>query len=81
MRKYPKHCVTNKSSIFKQNPSTEMSLNFEVNPLTTKIQLFQKKKKKKKKLYKLFCEYYTIVHITIYLHINSKNPLLSYAKI
>ena len=46
MSKYPKHCVTNKSSIFKQNPSTEMSLNFEVNPLTTKIQLFQKKKKK-----------------------------------
>ena len=49
MSKYPKHCVTNKSSIFKQNPSTEMSLNFEVNPLTTKIQLFQKKKKKKLK--------------------------------
>ena len=77
MSKYPKHCVTNKLILFKQNPSTEMSLNFEVNPLTTKIELFQTKLK----IYKLFCEYYTIVHITIYLQINSKNPWLSYAKI
>ena len=82
MSKYPKHCVTNKSSIFKQNPSMEMSLNFEVNSLTIKnnkkIELFQTKLK----FYKLIClNIIPFVHITIYLHINSKNPWLSYAKI
>ena len=78
MSKYPKHCVTNKLSIFKKNPSTKMSLNFEVNPLaTTKIKLFQTKLK----LYKFFVNIIPFVHITVYLHINSKNPWLSYAKI
>ena len=76
MSKYPKYCVTNKSNIFKQNPSTKMSLNLEVNPLTTtKIELFSNKIKALKKILYLF------VHITIYLHINSKNSWLNYAKI
>ena len=50
MSKYPKYCVTNKSNIFKQNPSTKMSLNLEVNPLTTtKIEIFSNKIKALKK--------------------------------
>ena len=60
-----------------------MSLNLEVNPLTPK----NKKKIKKLlfqtnlKLYKIFVNIISFVHITINLHINSKNPWLSYAKI
>ena len=64
MSKYPKYCVTNKSSFFKKkkkNPLTEMSLNLEVNPLTPK----NKKNKKiafsnKIKALQNFCEYYII---------------------
>ena len=67
----------------KKNPLTEMSLNLEVNPLTPK----NKKKIKKLlfqtnlKLYKIFVNIISFVHITINLHINSKNRWLSYAKI
>ena len=66
MSKYPKYCVTNKSNIFKQNPSTKMSLNLEVNPLTTtKIELFSNKIKVLKKI----CEYYTIcAHYNLSTH-------------
>ena len=59
-----------------------MSLNLEVNPLTPK----NKKNKKiafsnKIKALQNFLNIIPFVHITIDLHINSKNPWLSYAKI
>ena len=78
MSKYPKYCVTNKSNIFKQNPSTKMSLNLEVNPLTTTIiELFSNKIKALKK--NLWILYHLCTLQSIY--INSKNSWLSYAKI
>ena len=61
MSKYPKYCVTNKSSFFKKkNPLTEMSLNLEVNPITPKKNKIKIAFSNKIKALKNFCEYYII---------------------